>query len=146
MTNYRMNFATRTLTISKNFEHKAINNPNSEEWHILNNCRSLCPDLNIAYFSRRNSNSKQYGGMTYEKMENYIKLYENSEELLKMFELVKEVAKIQKCKMKFVYNWFVEQFPNYEAMPEIKNGKLYTPVFRIMKPEEEKAEKALLAA
>ena len=58
------------------------------------------------------------------------------DELIEMFELVKEVAKIQKCKRKFVYNWFVAQFPNYDEMPEIRNGKLYTPVFRISEAED----------
>ncbi len=136
MKDYRMNFATRTLTISKAFAGKAVSCPNSKEGQIMEQCRSLCPDLKIAYFSRKASNSKPYGGITYTKMENYIKLYENSDELLEMFKLVKEVAKIQKCKRKFVYNWFVAQFPNYEEMPEIRNGKLYTPVIKIPEAEE----------
>ena len=142
MTNYKMNFATKTLTISKEFANKAISCPNSRESQIIEQSRSLCPDLKIAYFTRRASSCKPYGGLTYTKMENYIKLYENAGELLKMFALVKEVAKIQKSKMKFVCDWFIKQFPNYEEMPEIRNGKLYTPVVRV--PEVE--EKTLLAA
>lgn len=136
MKDHRMNFATSTLTISKEFAGKAISHPNSRESQIIEQCRSLCPDLKIAYFSRKSTNSKQYGGLTYTKMENYINLYENSDELIEMFELVKEVAKIQKCKRKFVYNWFVAQFPNYEEIPEIRNGKLYTPVFKIPEAED----------
>ena len=142
MTNYRMNFATKTLTISKEFARKAISCPNSEENRIMEQCRSLCPDLKIAYFTRRASSCKPYGGLTYTKMENYIKLYENAGELLKMFALVKEVAKIQKSKMKFVCDWFIKQFPNYEEMPEIRNGKLYTPVVRVPEVEENKLQAA----
>lgn len=74
--------------------------------------------------------------MTYTKMENYIKLYENADELLERFSVVKEVAKIQKSKLGFVYNWFVTQFPNYDEMPEIRNGKLYTPVVEVPEVEE----------
>ena len=136
MANYKMNFATKTLTISREFSNKAIACPNSKEYQIMEQCRSLCPDLKIAYFTRRASSCKPYGGMTYTKMENYIKLYDNAGELLEMFSLVKEVAKIQKSKMGFVYNWFVTQFPNYEEMPEIRNGKLYIPVVGVPEVEE----------
>ena len=82
MTNYKMNFATNTLTISKEFANKAISCPNSRESQIMEQCRSLCTDLKIAYFTRRASSCKPYGGMTYTKMENYIKLYEIAGELL----------------------------------------------------------------
>ena len=136
MKDYRMNFATRTLTISKEFASKAISSPNARESSIIEQCRSLCPDLKIAYLTRKPSKSKPYGGMTYAKIENYIKLYENAPELLKMFNLVKEVAKIQKNKFRFVYNWFITQFPDYEEMPEIKNGKLYAPIIKVQEVEE----------
>ena len=102
MAKYNMNMRSKTLTISKTFERNAINNPNSEEFQIMERCRLLCPDLRVAYYSRKTSNSKRYGGLTYTKMENYIKLYENSNELLRMFSLVKEVAKVQSCKLGFV--------------------------------------------
>ena len=139
MANYKMDFATKTLTISKEFSHKAISCPNSKESQIMEQCRSLCPDLKISYFARRASSSKPYGGLTYTKMENYIKLYENAGELLKMFALVKEVAKIQRNKMRFVYSWFITQFPNYDEMPEIRNGKLCTPVVSVPEVEERNA-------
>ena len=74
--------------------------------------------------------------MTYTKMENYIKLYENADELLERFSVVKEVAKIQKSKLGFVYNWFITQFPNYDEMPEIRNGKLYAQVVGVPEVEE----------
>ena len=139
MANYKMNFATKTLTISREFSHKAISCPNSKESQIMEQCRSLCPDLKIAYFTRSAPSSKQYGGLTYTKMENYIKLYENANELMRMFLLVKEVAKIQRNKMGFVYNWFVTQFPNYDEMPEVRNGKLYASVVRVPEVEERNA-------
>ena len=136
MANYKMNFATKTLTISKEFSNKAISCPNSKEYQIMEQCRSLCPDLKIAYFTHKTSNSKLYGGMTYSKMEKYIRLFENSDEILETFQLVKEVAKLQSNKRGFVYRWFVAQFPNYDEIPEIRNGKLYTPVIGVPEAEE----------
>ena len=44
--------------------------------------------------------------------------------------------------MKFVCDWFIKQFPNYEEMPEIRNGKLYTPVVRVPEVEENKLQAA----
>ena len=66
-------------------------------------------------------------------MEDYIKLYENSQELLKIFALIKAASKIQKNKFGYVFNWFIKQFPDYEELPKIKNGKLYVSV--IVTPE-----------
>lgn len=74
--------------------------------------------------------------MTYSKMEKYIRLFENSDEILETFQLVKEVAKLQSNKRGFVYRWFVAQFPNYDEIPEIRNGKLYTPVIGVPEAEE----------
>lgn len=69
-------------------------------------------------------------------MEDYIKLYDNADELLKMFTLVKAVSKIQKNKFKYVYNWFIAQFPNYTELPNIRNGKLYTSIVEIPEIKE----------
>lgn len=133
MKDHKMNFATSTLTISRDFAKKAMEYPNSKECQIIEHCRSLCPNLKIAYYTRKSSNNKAYSGLTYRKMEDYIKLYENSQELLKIFALIKAASKIQKNKFGYVYNWFIKQFPDYEELPKIKNGKLYVPV--IVTPE-----------
>lgn len=147
MKNYKMDFATRTLTISKDFAAMALNHPNSEEYIIMEQCRSLCPDLRIAYRTRKPSRSANaYKGMTYKKMEDYIKLYENANEILSAFRLVKAASKIQRNKYKFVYDWFLKQFPNYEEMPEIRNGKLYAEVVKIPEVEENQEENALEVA
>lgn len=140
----KMNFATRTLTISKDFADLALA-PNSEEANYMQHCRSLCPDLKIAYRTHAKSKSTNpYKGMSYKKMENYIRLYENADELLKEFCIVKAVSQIQKNKFQFVYNWFMAQFPHYDELPEIRNGKLYTQIVAV--PEVEEAKENLLAA
>lgn len=136
MKDYKMNLATNTLTISREFARKATESPNSRECQIITHCRSLCPNLKIAYYTRKNSKTKAYNSLTYKKMEDYIKLYDNADELLKMFTLVKAVSKIQKNKFKYVYNWFIAQFPNYTELPNIRNGKLYTSIVEIPEIKE----------
>lgn len=124
--NYKMNFATRTLTITKDFEKKAMI-PNSEESTLLLHLQSVCPNLKIAYKSS-NSNNRNTKGLTYAKMERYIRLHENVNELLIVFSTIKEIARTQNHAYNFVYNWFVTQFPDYGEIPEMRNGKLVAEV------------------
>ena len=120
--NYKMNFATNTLTITKDFEKKAMI-PNSEESTLLLHLQSLRPNLKIAYKMNR-TNNRNTKGLTYTKMEKYIRLHENANDLLIAFSTIKEVGRTQNNAYNFVYNWFMTQFPDYGEMPEIKNGKL----------------------
>ena len=120
--NYKMNFATNVLTITKDFEKKAMI-PNSEESTLLLHLQKLRPNLRIAY-KTSNSNNRNTKGLTYEKMEKYIRLHENANELLITFSTIKEVGRTQNNAYNFVYKWFMTQFPDYGEVPEIKNGKL----------------------
>lgn len=128
---YKMDFTTKTITITKEFAETALMNPESDQGKILENARSLCPDLRIAYKTHTPSKrNNTYKGMTYKKMEGYIKLYENADELLDTFNLIKKASKIQKNSYRYVLNWFLKQFPDYDKLPEIKNGKLYIIPFK----------------
>lgn len=124
--NYKMNFATTTLTITKEFEKNAMI-PNSEESVLLLHLRSLCPNLKIAY-KTSNSNNKKTKGLNYPKMERYIRLHENANELLVTFSTIKELGRTQSNPYNFVYNWFMTQFPDYGSIPEMKDGKLIAEV------------------
>ena len=44
------------------------------------------------------------------------------------FTLIKAIAEVQPNKYEFVYRWFVSQFPNYNELPELENGKLVAKV------------------
>ncbi len=65
---YKMNFATKTLTITKAFAEEALN-PESAEAQIIANCRAACPDLRIAYRTHKSSKtSNPAKGMTYDRI------------------------------------------------------------------------------
>ena len=69
MEKYKMNFATKTLTITKKFAEAALNS-DSAEAQIIANCRAACPDLQIAYRTHKSSKtSNPAKGMTYDRME-----------------------------------------------------------------------------
>lgn len=145
MKNYKMNFATNTLTITKEFAQRAMV-PNSEESTILLHLQSLCPNLKVTYKTHKPSSTKNpRKGLTFKKMENYIRLYDNASELLVMFSTVKAIADLQPNKYDFVYKWFVTQFPNYREIPELENGKLVAKVIDFI-PSATKASDIDLAA
>lgn len=144
MKNYTMNFATKTLTMTKDFAEKAMI-PNSEESNILLHLQNICPNLRITYKTHKTSAKNPRKGLTFAKMEKYIRLYENANELLLAFSTVKAIAEVQPNKYEFVYRWFVSQFPNYNELPELENGKLVAKVIDFI-PSASKASDIDLAA
>lgn len=123
MTGYKMNFATRTLTITKAFAEKAMLK-NTEEANLIKNLRTLVPDLKIAYRTHVTKKPSSHKGLSYPKMEDYIKHHENAEEIMVAFNSVKEIAKVQLSPYNYVCKWFLTQFPNYREIPTLHNGKI----------------------
>lgn len=119
----KMNFATKTLTITKDFSDKAMI-INSYEHSILLHCQSICPDLRIAYKTHCTKTRNPKKGLTFNKMERYIRLFDNADELIIAFSKVKAIADFQPNKYDFVYKWFMKQFPNYKNVPSFENGEL----------------------
>ena len=122
---YKMNFATKTLTITKAFAEAALE-PKSEASKVIANCRAACRDLQIAYRTHKSSKtSNPAKGMTYDRMERYISAFADGAEALAEFEKVKEFSLSQSNRYKYVHDWFVKRFPNYKELPTIINGKAY---------------------
>lgn len=125
MKNYKMNFATKTLTITKAFAEEALI-ADSEASKIIANCHALCPNLRIAYRTHKPSKkSNPAKGMTYGHMECYISAFADGAEALAEFEKVKEISLSQSNRYKYVHDWFVKRFPNYKELPTIINGRAY---------------------
>ena len=125
MKEYKMNFATKTLTITKAFAEEALI-AGSEASKIIANCYALCPNLRIAYRTHKPSKtSNPAKGMTYDRMERYISAFVDGAEALAEFGIVKEISLSQSNSYKYVYEWFVNRFPNYKELPTFVNGKAY---------------------
>ena len=123
MKGYKMNFATKTLTITKAFAAKAMKT-NSDEANLINSMMAMMPDLKIAYRTHSGSISHPYKGLTFSKMRSYIECYQNASELLIAFEGVIEIARAQKNPHNYVCKWFLTQFPNYSELPILEDGKI----------------------
>ena len=126
MANYKMDFTTNTLTITKDFERKAMN-INSIEYQTLKQLKADFPSMRIVkkYAPKRKSSLVR---PTYDKMVKFLSCQTNSSILLKEFAEVREYSKAQENPYQFVREWFFANFPNYQSIPKFDEaGKLIAP-------------------
>ena len=132
--NYRIDFTKMTLTMTADFALKAYD-PTTEEYEILTRLQRDFPRLRVVRKTHRSPKTANPAkGLTYDRMEKYIRLFDNADELMDQFQKVKSVDR----GYQFVKAWFVKQFPHYKDVPEFKNGKLY--VVPVEAPEADEAE------
>ncbi len=126
MKNYKMDFTTNTLTITKDFEKKAMN-VNSVEYQTLKQLKADFPSLRIV----RKASPKRKSSLarpTYDKMVKFLSCQANSAILLKAFAEVREYSKAQENPYQFVREWFFANFPNYQSLPKFDEaGNLIVP-------------------
>ena len=113
-TNYKIDFTTMTLTMSKAFAEAAYN-PTSAEYKTLKRLQKDFPNLTIAQRTHRSPKTANPNkGLTYEKMEKFISTLSNSEELMKQYDYIKECAFHPHSA---VVAWFEAQFPQFRKNP-----------------------------
>ena len=125
---YKVDFTTRTITLTAEFE-KAMSNPEAAEYKII---RQLCadfPGMRIVkrthrtpthYTSKNGEKSacNPYKNLTYEKMEQFISALPNSTEYRRQYDFLKTYASgIQTNGYSIVRSWFIAQFPLYRKEP-----------------------------
>ena len=133
--NYRIDFTKMTLTMTADFALKAYD-PTTEEYEILTRLQKDFPRLRVVRKTHRSPKTANPAkGLTYERMEKYIRLFDNADELMDLFQKVKSADR----GYQFVKAWFVKQFPHYKEVPEFKNGKLYVVPVEAPKADETEA-------
>lgn len=121
---YSYNFATKTLTITKDFAEKA-NNPTSDEHKIIKAFQEDFPSTRIAirthktpskYHTKEGEtlNRNKFKGLTYERMEHFIDALPKAEEYRKQYDFIKENA-INPYHL--TSKWFMAQFPKFRTNP-----------------------------
>lgn len=124
MNNYRFDFSTKTLFITKEFADNA-NNPESDEYSILLKFQQDFPQMRVKNRTHRtpskysNSNGSitsrnQFKGLTYNHMEHFINALPRSEDYVREYMFVKDIGGYAATA-----KWFIEQFPNYRDDPLI---------------------------
>lgn len=114
--NYWVNYATKTITITKEFQDKA-SNITSDEYNIIGILRKDLPGFRVCVkpaCKRKSAN----GRLTYDRMVKYLSCQPNAPVLLNMFANVREQSKAQSNPYLYVKEWFLNYYPDYTAFPQ----------------------------
>ena len=103
-----------TLTMTADFALKAYD-PTTAEYEILTRLQRDFPRLRVVRKTHRSPKTANPAkGLTYERMEKYIRLHENADELFDLFQKVQSAGR----GYPYVKAWFVKQFPNFKNVPD----------------------------
>ena len=138
---YKIDFTTNTLTMNYKFnaasqEYGTVENKLVKE--ILNDFPSLSVVVKAGREVKTPNKNKR---LTYANMKKHIAAYENSAELLDVFDTVEALSKAAASPYKFVSDWFVAQFPDYNKAPAFKDGKLTAAPVKIPNIKDYKIKK-----
>ena len=138
---YKIDFTTNTLTMNYKFnaasqEYGTVENKLVKE--ILNDFPSLSVVVKAGREVKTPNKNKR---LTYANMKKHIAAYENSAELLDVFDTVEALSKAAASPYKFVSDWFVAQFPDYNKAPAFKDGKLIAAPVKIPNIKDYKIKK-----
>ena len=117
MNGHKYDAITNTLMISRAFEKRA-KNPNTTEYALYYKFHTDIPDAKIVVDDK----CKGSRDVSTKEMESYIKRCNNHVARLKEFNRQMVLAKVQKHPIKFMQNWFHENYANYSDTPEYKDG------------------------
>ena len=110
--NYKIDFTTMTLTMSKSFAEAAYN-PSSDEYKTLKRLQKDFPNLTVAKRTHRSpSKANPNKGMTYERMERFIDALPKAKEYREQYDFLKAFAPNP---YQSTRKWFMEQFPKYRT-------------------------------
>lgn len=131
MENYKIDFTTKTLTITKAFADKS-EDPANEEYELLTKFQKDFPDLKIVrrthktpknYTSKSGEKTKcnPHKNLTYKNMELFMNALpdnESKKEVIKAYEFLRfKTGSIQTSTYKSVSDWFLTQFSEYRNNP-----------------------------
>lgn len=127
MKKYNLDITTKTLTISADFDRQ-MQDPTSAEYALFMKLTADIPDLKVCRKTHKTPtaittksgerlNHNQFKGLTYEKMERFIRSMDNPEVYEAQYMKVKTFGGIQNNNYSMVSKWFVKQFPEYRKNP-----------------------------
>ena len=128
MNAYKLNLATKTLTITKAFED-AVNTGVGDEYELLMQFKHDFPDLKISRKTHRTptryvnrdgeiSRCNQFKNLTYDNMEQFMNgLPEKDKYLAEYYYLRDCASKPQRSRYTLVRKWFIAQFPLFRNNP-----------------------------
>jgi hypothetical protein len=128
MNPYKIDFTTKTLTITKAFSDASAD-PNSEEYAILTQFQKDIRGLKIVRKTHKTptkyhnasgetTSRNQFKNLTYENMERFMNALPQREELMEVYTFLRyDAGFIQTNAYKTVRDWFMAQFPKFRSNP-----------------------------
>ena len=125
---YKVDFTSKTLTMTKAFEEKA-QNPESKEFAILMNLQNSIPGLIVerkthatprTYTNKQGEkfNCNQFKNLTLDNMKAFIEGLPNSEKFMKSYNFLRYYGSLPlTSRYTAVRKWFVAQFPEFRKNP-----------------------------
>ena len=139
MKNIRINFEKKTITMTRKFAALA-EDPFTDEFAKLQEVRNAYPKFKVLKHKiKKNPNKKTYPGLTYEYIEDFIRLHEEGKKLEEMLDEYNELRLIAKCHHSGVgyatiKKWFLDNYEGVEIFGESEE--------RIREIRERRAEQA----
>ena len=131
---YSIDFANKTITLNFKFQ-KAAQDYGSPEYKRLKALIADFPGFTVVVSAgKKITSTRPTKRLTYDNMEKYIKTYDNAEELLAQFKRVKKASSPLASPYKYVREWFVAQFPDYNVV-QIDNPTAKKEAVAIVEPE-----------
>ena len=138
---YKILFNENTVIMNHKFAAAAAKYGTKEN-NLMKSIRQDFPGMAEVIVSGRECNkAKPNSRLTYANMKKHIAAYENSAELLDVFDTVEALSKTAASPYKFVSDWFVAQFPDYNKAPAFKDGKLIAAPVKIPNIKDYKIKK-----
>ena len=120
----KIDFTTETIVMNYKFA-AAAKEYGTPEYKLLKNILADFPNMKtVVKAGREIVKARPNKRLTYINMEKHITAHDNAADLLDVFKTVKGLSKSVASPYKYVYDWFVKQFPSYKNAPLFKNDKL----------------------
>lgn len=110
----RINFAFRTINVTKKFMNEA-SKPFTEEYRMLTNLMKDHPDYQVEIIKTRVKRVKLYMP-TYEEMMIRMEKHFDRDELMSEFEHIRKMASVTGKGYMFVRNWFISRVEENQNM------------------------------
>lgn len=121
---YKILFNENTVIMNHKFAAAAAKYGTPENM-LMKSIRADFPGMSEVIVSGREQRSaKTNHRLTYENMEQYIRVHENAAELLDVFATVRAASVALASPYKYVCDWFKAQFPNYKKSVVFQDGSL----------------------
>ena len=134
--NYTINWQTNTITMTKKFAEEA-NQYDTDAYNMLMDARRMGFSVVVRKDKPRKSCPTR---ITFKKMETILSCMSDPDERLAELHTVMDAGKGQKNQYEYVRKWFLANYPNFDAIPDLDSeNRIVAPRLNALPSTTEKA-------